>query len=426
MNKNTLPIHRIPVKENDLPLFLRLLSAHFPYVALFDPRGQADFPLGPFRFGLFAGTQPLDLEEVAAQAEHLGLPIPFCVGYDYKNRLEKLTSENAVLVDTPETFAFLPDLALFREGEEYVLQGTAAALWQHRFVQVRQVRRGERVVLGRGPLQVEALTSEEAYAERVAAIHQLIRAGMVYEMNFCMAYQVKGQLDPVDFYLRLAAQNPMPFGGFLQVGDRFLACASPERFLKLQGGEIWAQPMKGTISRGKGPEEDTALRLQLAASEKERAENLMIVDLMRNDLAKLATLGSVEVVERFGVYPFPRVNQMISTVKAKLAGPIGLQELLAAAFPMGSMTGAPKIRTMEAIEELENFRRGWFSGTFGYWKPGGEVDMNVLIRSFFYDRAAEKGFFAVGSAITIDAKAGEEYAECQLKASGIRRVLAGE
>ncbi|EIM76781.1 chorismate binding domain-containing protein [Nitritalea halalkaliphila LW7] len=275
-------------------------------------------------------------------------------------------------------------------------------------------------------MQVAALTTEEEYQERVAAIHQLIREGMVYEMNFCMAYQVSGRLDPVDFYLRLAAQNPMPFGGFLQVGERFLACASPERFLKQADGELWAQPIKGTIRRGENPEEDAELRRQLAASEKERAENLMIVDLMRNDLAKLAVLGSVEVVERFGVYPFPRVNQMISTVKAKLAGEVGLEQLLAATFPMGSMTGAPKISTMEAIEELENFQRGWFSGTFGYWMPGGEVDMNVLIRSFIYDRAAEKGFFAVGSAITIDAVAAAEYAECQLKASGIRRVLAGE
>ncbi|WP_162098429.1 hypothetical protein [Nitritalea halalkaliphila] len=148
MNENPASLHRIPVLEHDLPLFLRLLSAHFPYVALFDPRGKTDFPLGPFRFGLFAGTQPLTLEQVAPEADRIGLPIPFCVAYDYKNRLEKLVSENPALVETPETFAFLPDLALFREGQEWVLRGSAADLWQQRFEQVRKGRRGERIALG--------------------------------------------------------------------------------------------------------------------------------------------------------------------------------------------------------------------------------------------------------------------------------------
>jgi para-aminobenzoate synthetase component 1 len=184
-----------------------------------------------------------------------------------------------------------------------------------------------------------------------------------------------------------------------------------------------AQPIKGTIRRGKNEAEDEILRLQLLHSEKERAENLMIVDLMRNDLSRISEVGSVEVEELFGVYPFPKVHQMISTVRSSVKQSASLAEIFQATFPMGSMTGAPKIKCMELIELYENFKRGWFSGTLGVVQPNGDFDFNVIIRSIVFDKSLGMGYFAVGSAITYDADPAYEYEECLLKASAILEVL---
>jgi para-aminobenzoate synthetase component 1 len=227
----------------------------------------------------------------------------------------------------------------------------------------------------------------------------------------------------IEGFFDLMGKSPMPFSAFFKAESRYLICASPERFLKKTGDKLIAQPIKGTIKRGKNELEDSLLKEKLLNSEKERAENLMIVDLMRNDLSRISQTGSVKVEELFGVYPFSRVHQMISTVVSSISQNKSLLDIIHATFPMGSMTGAPKIKCMELIDQYEDFKRGWFSGALGYIDETGNFDLCVVIRSIIFDKESGKGYFAVGSAITYDADAAYEYEECLLKASAIMEVL---
>ena len=205
------------------------------------------------------------------------------------------------------------------------------------------------------------------YLRAVEAVREDILNGEVYELNLCQEFYAEGvALDPVDVFLRLMAASPAPFAGFVRWQEHYLLCASPERFLARRGARLVSQPIKGTIRRGATPAEDEQQRLALLNDEKERAENLMIVDLVRNDLARVARTGTVRVPELFGLYPFRHLWQMISTVEAELRPGTNLADILRATFPMGSMTGAPKIRAMQLIEHYERSRRGLYSGSIGY------------------------------------------------------------
>ena len=230
-------------------------------------------------------------------------------------------------------------------------------------------------------------------------------------------------LDPVSTFWSLNDASPMPFAGFYKWEDRYLLCASPERFLKKEREVLISQPIKGTIRRGRTPAEDASLQKRLLLDEKERAENMMIVDLVRNDLRRSCGTGTVRVEELFGVYGFQHVTQMISTVTGKLRPECDVVDALKGAFPMGSMTGAPKIRAMELIEQYEKTRRGLFSGSIGYILPNGDADFNVVIRSMQYHAATGYLSFSVGSAITYDSDPAREYKECLLKARAILQVL---
>ncbi|MBR7718830.1 anthranilate synthase component I family protein [Microvirga sp. SRT04] len=256
------------------------------------------------------------------------------------------------------------------------------------------------------------------------AIRTDILNGEVYELNLCQEFYAENvALEPVDVFWRLMAASPAPFAGFVRWHDHFLLCASPERFLARAGSSIHSQPIKGTIRRGTTPEIDEQQRLTLLHDEKERAENLMIVDLVRNDLARVAQTGTVRVPELFGLYPFRHLWQMISTVEADLRPDVQLPEILRATFPMGSMTGAPKIRAMQLIERYEHTRRGLYSGSIGYLWPGSDFDFNVVIRSLQYRQDSGYLSFEVGSAITYDSDAEREYEECLLKAKALLEVL---
>jgi para-aminobenzoate synthetase component 1 len=211
----------------------------------------------------------------------------------------------------------------------------------------------------------------------------------------------------------------MPFSGWFKGNQFEIASASPERYLKKEGSSLVSQPIKGTIRRGANPEEDERLKHQLRNSEKERAENMMIVDLVRNDLAKVSVTGSTTVEEMFGIYPFPKVFQMISTVTSVLKPDLTMLDPILSSFPMGSMTGAPKIEVMKQIANLEPFKRGAFSGALGYFGPEETFDFNVLIRSLFINHQIKQSGFAVGSAITIDSVGQEEWEECKLKAAAL-------
>jgi para-aminobenzoate synthetase component 1 len=220
--------------------------------------------------------------------------------------------------------------------------------------------------------------------------------------------------------------SPVPFGAFFKWGDKYLICASPERFLCGMNGKIYSQPIKGTTPRKANVADDELQKLHLLNSEKEKAENLMIVDLVRNDLARTALTGTVKVEELFGIYSFKQVHQMISTVSSNPKKDVPITEVIKCAFPMGSMTGAPKIMAMELIEQYEETCRGLYSGSVGYFAPDGTFDLNVVIRSIQYNATNQYLNFEVGGAITFDSVPEEEYNECLLKAKAMMQVLGNK
>jgi para-aminobenzoate synthetase component 1 len=243
-------------------------------------------------------------------------------------------------------------------------------------------------------------------------------------MNYCCEFYTEhSRIEPLAVFNKLNAKAKAPFSSFFKLNDKYLLCSSPERFLKKIDGKIISQPIKGTIRKGATDEENERLREQLLSSEKERAENVMIVDLVRNDLAKHAQPGTIKVEELFGIYEFPTVHQMISTVVAELQENVHQVDVIRDAFPMGSMTGAPKVEVMKNIEAYEDQKRGLYSGSVGYFTADGDFDLNVVIRSIFYNAAKEYVSIQVGSAITYDADPAAEYDELLLKAKGMLDAL---
>lgn len=264
------------------------------------------------------------------------------------------------------------------------------------------------------------------YRERFARIREHLLKGDIYELNFCLPYSARGRLsDPAALWQRLCASNPNPFRALYRRGPSWLLCNSPERFLRREKNRLLSQPIKGTMPRFDDPEADRKALEALRQSEKERAENVMIADLVRNDLGRIARAGTVRADELFGLYSFPSVHQMISSLSAEMRPGLGFSDIFKAMFPMGSMTGAPKFSAMQLIDELEGFNRGLFSGSVGYIAPGGDFDFNVVIRSILYDENSEEIMFPAGSAVTVYAEADAEYAECTLKASRMLEALTG-
>jgi para-aminobenzoate synthetase component 1 len=273
---------------------------------------------------------------------------------------------------------------------------------------------------------VSAFTRDE-YISAVKALQHHIHRGDCYEINFCLEYfSEEAAFDPFAGYQKLAAVSPNPFSAFYRVGDRYLLCASPERFLAKNGNRVFSQPIKGTSKRNiQNKEEDNRLKEALRYSQKEQSENVMVVDLVRNDLTRICKEASVKVDELYGVYSYPQVHQMISTISGELKENLPFSEIIRATFPMGSMTGAPKHRVMQLIEEYEPSARGIFSGAVGYFHPSGDFDFNVVIRSIMYNSSNQYLSYQVGSAITFYSSAEQEWEECLLKAQAIRKVLEG-
>lgn len=402
----------IPPKDNWLFCIMDWVDQRFSHFCVFLGH-QIDYPFGSFPNKILAGQKSLTLEQVSSvfgKNDLVGV-----VSYDYKNQIEDCSSLNPELLPCPDAVFFIPELYI--EWDENFIFFRSAQVLQLEGLFDNRMYSNPKVL-------VEALTDKEKYFQDVQAIKNHIEEGDIYEMNYCMAFSFEEKnWNPIAGFLELMKVSPMPFSALFKAQNTFLISASPERFLKKKNNRLMAQPIKGTVKRGKDLEEDEALRRQLLNSEKERAENLMIVDLIRNDLSKVSLTGSVQVDELFGVYPFPRVHQMISTLSSEAKSDIKFKEIIHATFPMGSMTGAPKIKCMELIDRYENFKRAWFSGALGYIDANGDFDFNVVIRSIIFDQATGKGYFAVGSAITYDADAAYEYEECYLKASAIMEVL---
>ena len=429
-------MHTIFIKRKDLPVSpeelkrkaLRWADA-FQQVAYFEPNG-IPYPHQGFLNLLGVSNQPplplgphLHLPDLRqALDEKISL---WCglLAFDLKNEIENLHSHHPDFIGFPLMHFFEPEIYL-----KFMPEGVQI---HSRFVAAEGVL--EAILTLEPPPQVprqkpviRQRVSKEAYLATVERIRQEIEEGQVYELNYCLEFFAeKVKLDPVQTFWALNEASPMPFAGIYKLHDRYLLCASPERFLKKEGDRLITQPIKGTIRRGSSPEEDLLLQQHLRNDEKERAENMMIVDLVRNDLRRSCRTGTIRVEELFGVYGFRQVSQMISTVTGQLRPECGLAEAIQGAFPMGSMTGAPKIRAMELIERYEQNRRGLFSGSIGYILPNGDADFNVVIRSLQYHAGTGYLSFMVGSAITYDSDPRREYEECLLKAQAILQVLTG-
>ena len=273
------------------------------------------------------------------------------------------------------------------------------------------------------PVRWKAKIDKNTYLERVNKVKEHIQLGDVYELNFCQLIESGTmELRTIQPYFKtLWEKNPTPFAGMVETANWMLASASPERFIQKQGNKLISQPIKGTAPRGATDEEDLKNRNDLQTSTKERAENVMIVDLVRNDLSQVATKGSVKVDELCEIYSFPTVHQMISTISCDLKENTSFSDILKATFPMGSMTGAPKKSAVELAEKYEGFPREFYSGSFGVVFPGGDFNLNVLIRTLVYDAQTGKLSCGVGGAITMLSDPAAEYEECKVK---VDRILS--
>lgn len=352
------------------------------------------------------------------------------LGYDLKNELEDLESRNTDGLGFPDLYFFQPEKMIFlRNGDLHFHYLPAFA---HEIDQDMEAIKAE-LYRERKPhkypegLRIQMRLFKDAYQERVEKMLAHIHRGDIYEANFCQEfYAENARIDPLETYNNLNDISRPPFAVFFRNNAQYVLCASPERYLRKAGQKVISQPIKGTAPRATDPVLDREYRLQLARDEKERAENIMIVDLVRHDLSRHAVRGSVQVEELCGVYSFRQVHQMISTVSARVAETMDVVTLLKDTFPMGSMTGAPKISAMKIIEALEVSKRGVYSGAIGYIKPNGDFDFNVVIRSILYNAARSYVSFSVGSAITAKADPEREYEECLLKARAMREVLEGQ
>ena len=344
--------------------------------------------------------------------------------YDYKNHVHGLTSSNPTSIAVPDAFFFQPMKVVYLQKGQ---------LFFSYLEEIQQEIEVDYVFLTKGmhPLKSTEKSSlnitsigKETYLKAVQKVQQHIQRGDIYETNYCMEFVAKdANINPWQVFQELNRISKAPMSVFAKVGEQYLLCASPERYLKRTGNQLISQPIKGTAKRGKTNEEDENLKTALRNDPKEQMENVMIVDMVRNDLSRLAVKNSVQVQELFGIYTFEQVHQMISTIVAEVNKETHWLDIIHATFPMGSMTGAPKISAMKITEALETFQRGWYSGTFGYITPTGDFDFNVVIRSIQHDAAKKIVSFGVGSAITIQANPELEYEECLLKAKAMREVL---
>ncbi len=336
------------------------------------------------------------------EAQSWGTPYYGLLGYDLKNELEDLRTAQ------PATVAF-PDALLFAPEHEAAYEAPASS---SSLSPVQQ------------PDHLEASLSEESYLAAAYALQQHIHRGDIYEVNLCLEFRLNQPgLDPLLLFEALNQRSPMPFSYLLKNESHYLIGSSPERYLKREGTSLISEPIKGTAPRDPDPHRDRANVNQLQLSKKERAENLMIVDLVRNDLTRCAD-GLVSVPKLLEVRSFPGVHQLVSIVHAEVKAERTPLELIAPTFPMGSMTGAPKIAAMQLCEQYEGFRRGAYSGALGWFDAKGDFDLCVVIRSLQYDAQTGQLAFQVGSAITALADPKEEYRECLLKAQALLGAIS--
>jgi len=345
------------------------------------------------------------------------------LSYDLKNQIETLESNNKDIIQFPEMFFFKPEILFLQQKGKWSVQIFDKKILLNDVID--EVNQYTQPYLNeREDFIIENRVDKNDYLNILKKIRQDIINGTYYEINFCREFYAENvKLEPAAIFNKLNKMAEAPMSAFLKLDKQYALCASPERFLKKQGNKLIAQPMKGTCKRGSNEKEDRQLKKQLNKSIKERAENIMIVDLMRNDLTKSAKPCSIEVENLFNVLTFNGFHTMVSTVKSTLYNEVHLIDAIKNAFPIGSMTGAPKVKVMEHIEQYEQSKRGLYAGAIGYINPNGDFDFNVVIRSMLYDAAKQYLSFQTGGAIVYDSIAEEEYEETNLKAVNIFKVL---
>ena len=345
------------------------------------------------------------------------------ISYDYKNMLEpKLASCHPLKTGFPLLYFFIPQTVchINREQTDLTLESfddpalIYKAIIETDIAEEKQIPR----------LKFDARINKERYLSIISKLRTHIADGDCYEINFCNeGFCEDADVPPLEVFKSLNALSPAPFAAYYRLEDKYMMCASPERYLCKTGNKILSQPIKGTARRDNDPVKDEQIKKLLSNDIKERAENVMIVDLVRNDLARCCETGSVQVDELFGIYTFPQVHQMISTVSGTMRANVPFTDAIRYSFPMGSMTGAPKYKVMQLIDKYECSRRELFSGTVGYITPDGDLDFNVIIRSLFYNAAAKYLSYQTGGAITYDSDPEKEWEEMRLKAWALERIF---
>jgi len=348
------------------------------------------------------------------------------LSYDLKNDTEKLQSHNFDGLEFPDLFFFQPKKLFLLKGNQLEIQYLHLCddEMEDDFNEIITITTLEDFVT-LPEIDIQQRISKDDYLSKVEVMLEHIHHGTIYEANFCLEFFAQNALiEPLEVYQKLNAISEPPFAVYFKNNHQYLLSASPERFLKKEDTKIISQPIKGTAKRHLDTVLDEQSKDELAANPKERSENIMIVDLVRNDLSHTATKGSVAVEELCGIYSFKQVHQMISTVVSTVDHTTSPIEILRTTFPMGSMTGAPKISAMTIIENLEETKRGLYSGAVGYFTPNGDFDFNVVIRSILYNAKNKYVSFSVGSAITSLSEPEKEYEECLLKAKAMFAVLS--
>ena len=348
------------------------------------------------------------------------------LSYDLKNGEERLKSNNLDGLCFPDLYFFQPKkVFLFRDHEVEIqyLHFVADELafdWE----EITNYNVNHKASETSSTAKIHLRTSKDSYFNKLYKILEHIHSGDIYEVNFCQEFYLEHtEIDVVKTFVHLNEISKAPFATYLKLGDLYSLSASPERYISKNGTTIISQPIKGTAKRHSDPKEDNKLKVELENDPKERSENIMITDLVRNDLSRFAKKGTVKVVELCKVYSFAQVHQLVSTITCQVDLNRSPVSIIKETFPMGSMTGAPKISAMKIIEKFEDAKRGLYSGAVGYFTPAGDFDFNVIIRSILYNLKNKYVSFSVGGAITAKSIPEKEYEECLIKAKAMREVL---
>ncbi|AXJ00818.1 para-aminobenzoate synthetase component 1 [Cyclonatronum proteinivorum] len=341
------------------------------------------------------------------------------LGYDLKNGLERLHSANPDPVSAPDLWLMVPERVLRYAAGSGTLDVTEGPELPETWL-APPTNLCATADAFRFEIETGTETDRARYLDIIRQAQRAIFEGDYYEINLSRQLSGTYEGDPFALYAAMRARGPVPFGAWLAFGDFRVCCASPERFLKRAGNRLISEPIKGTAPVAASDAENAQIAAALLASEKNRAENLMVVDLVRHDFSAVCAAGSVQVPELFAIKKFGTVHQMISTVTGELRSGVSSVEALAACFPMGSMTGAPKISAMRDIEKLETYRRGIYSGAIGYISPEDDFDFNVVIRTAICRNG--RLFYATGGAITADSEPAEEWDETLVKSRALTQA----